>query len=161
MPGPTSPVVRRRILLANGAALALTGVFQTVQEVLSHFRGRGVWGEIFHDSPYTIGVIEAHGLAALIGIALVVMARSDPRPFWHGYAAAVHLLLGGANLVFWQTFTEFDKVALGVAATTLHGVLLVAEVACLRAALLTTDGHAPVSRGAESVVRRPVTRIGT
>ena len=138
-----SASTRARILKVNGAALGVTGVVQVVQEVLSHYASVGVWGDIFRDSPFTIGVVEAHAFAALTGFLLVAMARRAPAAGWHGYAALVHLMLGTANLVFWQTFTEFDKVTIGVVATMLHGLFFLLELACFvsasRAASTTTD----------------------
>ena len=58
----------------------MTGVVQVVQEVLSHYASAGVWGDIFRDSPYTIGVVEAHAFAALTGFLLVAMAHRGPAP---------------------------------------------------------------------------------
>ena len=40
--------------------------------------------------------------------------------FWHVFAAAVHVSLGGANIVFFDSFTTFGLVPMGVAATVLH-----------------------------------------
>jgi hypothetical protein len=47
-----------------------------------------------------IGFIEAHGLALIIGVPLW---QAAPLRIWHLTAAAVHLLLGTANLVFWPS----------------------------------------------------------
>jgi hypothetical protein len=81
----------------------------------------------------------------MTGFMVVAMARRGPAPGWHGYAALVHLMLGTANLVFWRTFTEFDKVSLGVIATTLHGLFFMLELACLAAASRTTAADASVA----------------
>src|SRR3954449_12938484 len=89
---------RSTVMRANGTFLALVGGTQVIFELLSHFFGVGPWGHIFAGSHYTIGFLEAHGLAFLIGLLLIFVAAAEPKRFWHGFAAAVHLLLGGANL---------------------------------------------------------------
>jgi len=123
--------VRSRILLSDGAFLLVAGTVQVVLELLGYFAGRGIWGHVLAHSPYTIGWVEAHGLAVLIGLLLVVIARRDGRRYWHGFALAVHLLLGAANLVFWQSFVTFAIVPVGVGTTIAHGMFAVAQTACL------------------------------
>ena len=137
-----SASTRARILTVNGAALGVTGVVQVVQELLSHYASRGVWDDIFRDSPYTIGVVEAHAFAAMTGFLLVAIARREPAAGWHGYAALVHLMLGTANRGFWQTFRDFDKVSIGVVATAVHGIFFVLELACFASA-----SRAPATTG--------------
>ena len=39
---------------------------------------------------------------------------------WHLTAAAVHLLLGTANLVFWDIFVAGDALIAGYVTTSLH-----------------------------------------
>jgi hypothetical protein len=73
-------------------------------ELLSHFFGVGPLGRIFAGSHYTIDFFEAHGLAFLIGVLLIRVAAADTKRFWHGFAACVPVLLGGANLLFWSSF---------------------------------------------------------
>ena len=48
-------------------------------ELLSHFFGGGPWGRIFAGSHYTIGFLEAHGLAFLIGLLLIFVLLYRPR----------------------------------------------------------------------------------
>jgi hypothetical protein len=43
----------------------------------------------------------------------------------------VHLLLGGANLLFWQSFVSWGLVPMGVLATAFHGLFLVVQLAYL------------------------------
>lgn len=75
--------------------------------------------------------MEAHGLAFLIGVLLLAVARKDVNRFWHAFAAAVHVLLGGANLVFWDSFTAFGVLPMGVAATVAHALFVVLHVEAL------------------------------
>jgi hypothetical protein len=124
--------MRARVLLFDGLFLSLVGGVQLMFEVVGHFAGGGPLGRVFADSPYTLGWFEAHGLALLIGILLLVVARRDGRRFWHGFALAVHLLLGGANVVFWSSFVTFDVVPMGVVATAFHAGFVVANGLCLR-----------------------------
>ena len=121
---------RRTLMRANGAFLALVGGAQMIFELLSHFFGTGPWGHIFTGSPYTIGFLEAHGLAFLIGLLLIFVAAADPKQFWHGFAACVHVLLGGANLLFWSSFVAWGLLPAGIVATTFHGLFLVAQAYC-------------------------------
>ncbi len=61
----------RILLTVDGAFLALVGAVQIVFELLSHYRGGGPLGDTFETSPLTIGWVEAHGLALLIGLLLL------------------------------------------------------------------------------------------
>jgi hypothetical protein len=119
---------RRRLLQANGAFLVVVGGVQVVFELLAYYAGAGPYGYLFEESPYAIGWVEAHGLAFIIGVLLLTVAARDLRRFWHVLAAAVHTLLGTANLVFWNSFIVFDMVPMGVAATVVHFVLVAAHI---------------------------------
>lgn len=126
----TGPMLKARqtLMRANGAFLALVGGAQMSFELLSYYASSGPLGRIFAGSHYTIGWVEAHGLAFLIGLLLISLAPFDPKRAWHGFAACVHLLLGGANLLFWQSFVFWERVPMGVVATTFHGLFLVAQL---------------------------------
>lgn len=129
----TTGAAARIALTLDGVFLLGVGLLQVALEVLGHFFGRGPYAAQFEHSPYTIGFFEAHGLAALIGI-LLLRARGRPdRRFWHLFAAGVHLLLGGANLLFWPSFVAFNFVAQGVVATAIHGILVAIQLACFAA----------------------------
>jgi hypothetical protein len=122
---------RSTLMRANGAFLALVGGTQVIFELLSHFFGVGPWGRIFAASHFTIGFLEAHGLAFLIGVLLIFVAAADTKRFWHIFAACVHVLLGGANLLFWSSFVYWGLVAMGAIATVFHGLFLVAQLVFL------------------------------
>jgi hypothetical protein len=126
-PGSTRSL-RKAILIANGAFLVLVGGAQMIFELLSHFFGIGPLGRIFAGSHYTIGFFETHGLALLIGLLLIFLAAPDPKRFWHIFAACVHALLGGANLLFWSSFVHWGLVPMGAIATVFHGLFLVAQL---------------------------------
>ncbi len=122
---------RRGVLLADGVFLGVTGALQVTFELAGYYTGRGPLGDVFDDSPYTIGWVENHSWALLVGVLFLVVARHDARRFWHGFALAVHVMLAAANLTFWSSFDHFDVVPLGVAATAAHFVFIVAQYRCL------------------------------
>lgn len=122
--------LRRTALILDGGFLVLAGGLQLVLEVAGHFWHAGPYAATFGSSPYTIGFVEAHGLAVLIGLLLFRAALRESTPFWHGCAAAVHVLLGGANLLFWDSFVTFGLRNAGRAATVLHLLFIVAQSAC-------------------------------
>jgi hypothetical protein len=124
--------LRRRVFTADGLFLALIGGSQVIFELLSHYTGKGPLNTIFQDSYLTIGWVEAHGQALLIGVLLLAVARRDGRRFWHWFALAEHALLGTANLVFWNSFGHFDLVPMGVVATAAHALFVVLHAVCLK-----------------------------
>jgi hypothetical protein len=136
----TAPVVhddptrhsRRILLLVNGGFLAVIGALQMSLELLSYYTGAGPYGADFDASPYTIGWVEAHGLALLIGLLLLLVAN-DGRRSWHVFAIGVHVLLGTANLVFWSSFLYFGVVPMGIAATIAHALFVLAHLVALAA----------------------------
>jgi hypothetical protein len=121
----------RRTLRVDGAFLIAAGLVQLINELLSNYRGTGLHGDTFTDSPYTIGFVEAHGLAAMIGVLLLWAARQADRRSFHRFAIATHVFLGAANVIFWTSFVELDFVVAGALATAAHGVLIVAHARCL------------------------------
>lgn len=117
----------RRVLLAvNGTLLALVGGMQMLGDLASYFFGQGPLGDRLAGNAATIGFVEAHGLAAVIGV-LLVLGRRMGGARWHVVAAVTHLLLGGANLLFWSTFVQFRMEPAGIASTIGHGIFFVAQ----------------------------------
>jgi hypothetical protein len=101
------------LLTAGGAALLL--------ELLAHFLDLGPQRPVFGGHAWaTLGFVEAHGLAVLLGLVLL-RAATAPSPAAHLLATAVHLLLGGANLLFWgDTVVPLEQQAVVAAATGVH-----------------------------------------
>jgi hypothetical protein len=112
--------VNKQIFLLHGLFLALAGSVQLLLEGVGHFGQLGPYATIFGNSPYTIGFVEAHGLALLIGLVLWRAGRMGPTVQDARLGMAVALLLGGANLLFWPSFVTFQMIAPGVVATLLH-----------------------------------------
>lgn len=123
-------MIRQLVLIFDGAFLLLAGSLQMAMEFAAHFWHTGPYATVFGSSPYTIGFVEAHGLATLISLLLVRAAFGEHNAFWHGFAGVVHLLLGGANLLFWDSFAAFGLVNTGKAATLLHLLFIVAQSIC-------------------------------
>jgi hypothetical protein len=142
VPVGTDPTRRARRLLMylNGGFLAVVGAVQVTFEMLSHYAGAGIYGSNFEGSPFTIGWVENHGFALLVGVLFIAVAAPDGRRFWHVFAMGVHVLLGTANVLFWSSFAAFDVVAMGVLATVAHVLFIAAHVVAL------ARSRAPVSR---------------
>jgi hypothetical protein len=107
------------LLLLNGIALALTGFVQSMFDLGGFFLNRGPLGPSLHGNLDSLAFLEAHGLAVIIGVLLIVH-RNAPEPRWHWIASATHILLGGSNLMFWPIFNQYDLVPMGIVATAMH-----------------------------------------
>src|SRR5262245_25529350 len=110
-----SDSTRRLILRANAAFLILAGGGSLVMDLRAYFLGVGPASRLIAEAPHTvIGFVEAHGLALILGILLARAVVARP---WHWTAAAVHVLLGGSNLIFWQGFVAGGMLTLGYVTT--------------------------------------------
>ena len=117
---------RRILLRANAVFLLVAAAGGFASDVLGIFYARGPVASIVASAPHAgIGLIEAHGLAFIIGILLW---RAEPVRACHLTAAAVHILLGSANLVFWQVFIAGDMLVVGYVTTLLHGLFAVLQL---------------------------------
>ena len=114
--------VRTRTILlrANALWLLLGSLGGLTVDLSGVLLARGPIGIVLRGSPdAAIGFVEAHGLAL---ICSVLLWRAAPLRSWHLTGAAVHALLGTANLVFWQLFVSGDVLLMGYVTTALHGV---------------------------------------
>jgi len=117
---------RQAILRANAIFLLVAATAGFWTDVLGIFFSVGVQAPIIGNAPYAgIGFIEAHGLAFIIG---VLLWRAAPERSWHLTAAAVHVLLGTANLVFWQIFIAADALWVGYVTTSLHWLFVAMQL---------------------------------
>lgn len=121
----------RVLMTVDGVFLVVVGAIQVSLELLG-FVGAGPYATIFGGSPYTIGWVENHALALLIGALFLTVSANETRR--HVLAMAVHAMLAVANVVFWSSFVAFGTVALGVAATVAHIAFVVAHAGWLAAA---------------------------
>jgi hypothetical protein len=118
--------IRHVILRADAAFLLAASTGGFISDVRGIFLGLGPIARVVADAPLAgIGFIEAHGLAFILGI---LMWRAEPSRAWHLTAAAIHTLLGSANVAFWQFFIASDMLRVGYVTTTLHGLFVVLQM---------------------------------
>ena len=121
-----SIAVRNVILRANAAFLLAASTGGFAGDVRGIFLGVGPVARVVAEAPHAgIGFIEAHGLAFILGI---LMWRAEPSRAWHLTAAAIHTLLGSANLIFWQLFIASDMLMVGYVTTALHGLFVLLQI---------------------------------
>ena len=136
--------MRRGILRVNALWLIGASIGGLSMDVLGIFFERGPQRLIGAVAPQAgVGFIEAHGLALIFGILLW---RAIPVGFWHLTAAAVHALLGTANLVFWQFFIAANMLAAGYLTTTLHGLFVVLQLIAATTPVTTTARTSAANR---------------
>jgi hypothetical protein len=75
-PALSSPA-RRRLLIVSGCLLAVVGTVQVGFELMSYFRAAGPFGDIVYWLAYTVGWVEAHGFAVLVGLLFLTVAVSS------------------------------------------------------------------------------------
>ena len=110
--------MRQRILRANALYLLVASIGGLLSDITGAFLARGPQSRILDSEPAAaIGFLEAHGLALIIA---VLLWRAVPLRSWHLTAVAVHVLLGTANLIFWEYFVAVDMLAAGYVTTFLH-----------------------------------------
>jgi hypothetical protein len=114
--------LRRLLLRANAVFLIVAAVGAWVTaDFPASFSGSGPMGTLIaHQPALGIGFIEAHGLAIILG---VLLWRAPSAPSWHLTGAAIHLLLGSCNVIFWQFFIAMDALPMGWVTTVMHGLL--------------------------------------
>lgn len=118
---------RRSILRANAVFLAVAAAGGLVTDIRGGFFGQGPLARLLDGAPGgAIGFFEAHGLALIFA---VLLWGAEPSRRWHATGAAIHALLGGANLAFWPVFPAMDALALGYLTTALHGLFFVVQLA--------------------------------
>lgn len=116
----------RRLLQWDCAFLLIAGVAGLAMDLASHVGGLGPFGETFLGNPLVIGVIEAHGLAVLAAIG-VMTAPASVRVSRHIQLAAIHLLLGGSNIFFFDVFRLTGGETQGIVVTVVHFAFVAAN----------------------------------
>jgi len=113
------------LLRANAVFLLAASAGGMINDLLGAFLLRGPIGLVVDKAPHAaIGFVEAHGLAFIFG---VLLWRAESARLWHATAAAIHVLLGASNLLFWPLFAFADMMMVGYVTTALHGLF-----ACLQ-----------------------------
>lgn len=135
-----TPRFRQTVLRANSLYLLIAASGGMVADLAGVYLAAGPVSTILSAAPHaTIGMVEAHGLALIVG-GLLWSAESTPK--WHLAGAAVHVLLGAANLAFWPIFVAGDMLAVGYVTTALHGLFAALQLAAFVAAI----GRAPAGQ---------------
>lgn len=110
-----------RLLQINAAFLMVMGGAAAAADAIGHFVGRGPLAPVMFRAPLAISSFEAHLLAVLLGAVLWAGAQQPDRRWFHGLAAAVHIVLGGSNLLFFEpAFGSLDLRLFGVVITACH-----------------------------------------
>jgi hypothetical protein len=143
-------LIRKTILRANALYLLVASVAGFAADVLGIFYSLGAQSRVMMYAPYAgIGFVEAHGLAFIISILLW---RAAPSMVWHLTAAAVHVVLGTANLVFWQIFVAADVLVAGYVTTSLHWLFVVLQLAAAHAARAELTHDQPLAPSRDALV---------
>lgn len=121
-PTPRAEAFGKRLLLVNGLVLGAVALVQSMFDLAGHFLNAGPLAEALYQNPDAIAYLEAHGLAFIIAL-LLLSHRKASGASWNWVAAATHLLLGSANLLFWPSFASYGLETMGVVATGMHAVL--------------------------------------
>ena len=135
-----TPFFGNLLIRFNAGFLILASAGGLATDIAGSFFGRGAEAVLLGDAPGTgIGFIEAHGLALIIGVTLWRIAYSRN---WHAFLVAVHMVLGTANLLFWQFFIAADVLVVGYVTTAAHFLFVVAHLAVLTgSARLAASSH--------------------
>ena len=122
-----SEKVRRLLLRINGAFLVVAALGGWLQmDFPAGFAGSGPHGPLIaHERALAIGFVEAHGLALILG---VVLWRAPALRAWHLTGAAIHLLLGVSNVVFWQLFIATGTLPMGWVTTVAHALFFALQL---------------------------------
>ena len=123
------PRWRTAILVGDGAFLLVAGLAALAADLVGYFSGVGPFAALA-GQPLSVGAVEAHGLAALVGFLLLTTPPSD-RWRWHAVAAGVHLFFGICNLLSWEVYSVMGATPAGIVSTVVHAVLFIAQLACL------------------------------
>jgi hypothetical protein len=121
-----SSAIRTWLLRANAIFLLVAASGGLAADISGSFFALGPQKDILAAAPHTgIGFIEAHGLAFILG---VLLWRAPPLRLWHLTAAAIHVLLGTANILFWPLFSVAGMLVVGYVTTALHWSFAAAEL---------------------------------
>ncbi|HEY9010460.1 MAG TPA: hypothetical protein VIN06_05540 [Devosia sp.] len=117
----------KRLLLVNGLVLGTVAFVAGIIDLVGVFGGAGPLAQ-FVGQPVMVGMFEAHCLALLTSVLMLVHRRADGA-LWNLVGGIMHLVFFTANLMFWQFFVDTSAVPMGTAITAMHLVFLVLEFA--------------------------------
>lgn len=115
------------LLLLNGVLLGFVALVAGLGDLAGHFLNLGPMAKALYGNLDAIGMFEAHGLALIVSVVLVIHRKSGSAT-WHWVSGATHLLLGGSNLMFWPIYSLYDMTGVGIGATAFHAVFFVLQI---------------------------------
>jgi hypothetical protein len=119
--------LRRFVLRANALYIGVAGFAGLLFDIRGILYGLGPQGKLLESAPHAgIGFVEAHGLAVILAI---VVWNQAPARWTHLAALAMAVLLGTANLAFWEMFVATGALTVGYVTTTLHWTFVAAQSA--------------------------------
>ena len=135
------PTITRTFVLRAHAIFLLVASFTAfLMDVAASFFAAGPEAVLIAAAPHTgIGFMEAHGLAFILGVHLW---RSTAERAWHLTGAAIGLLLGSCNLLFWDMFAAADSMLMGYVTTGLHWLFAALQLVSLVAIRNAPDADA-------------------
>ena len=119
---------RKNLFRINAGFLILIGGVFTVLDYVGFKTGAGPLGNLLKGNFLAVGALEAHGLALIVGILLLVYAARSVDISWHLVGIAVHVLLGGSNLIFWDHFRQLGIVNQEIIVTAVHFLFVLAHL---------------------------------
>lgn len=118
---------RKNLFRLNAGFLILMGGVFSVLDYVGYRTGTGPLGDLLKGNLLALGILEAHGLAFIMGLLFVIQALRSMDSSWHLVGVAVHILLGCGNLLFWSHFVELDIVKPEIAVTAIHFLFVFAH----------------------------------
>ena len=119
-----------KLLRLDGLFLLAMGSAVVAMDLWSYGAGAGPFAATFLRDPLVIGVVEAHGLAALVGVMTMAKAKRGDGAI-HLLLAATHLLLGTANIAFFAVFDALGGAPQGIIVTSIHFAFAIANTVAL------------------------------
>ena len=118
--------------MIDGCFLTIMGTAAGAMDLAAYFTGEGPFGETFYQNSTTIGGFEAHCLAIISGLILIIKRKSDDAGFFCKVAIGIHLALGISNLVWFRVFYDTNTLPLGIITTAAHFGFIISHLVALR-----------------------------
>jgi hypothetical protein len=112
--------MKSTILKIDGIFLTVMGTLAAVMDLAGHFANKGPFATTYYQKTVVIGGLEAHCLAAILGVVLLVKRNANDNKFYNKVAIVIHAVLMICNLVWFDAFRETDTLPMGYIATAFH-----------------------------------------
>jgi len=124
--------MKKTVLKIDGYFLATMGTVAGAMDLVAYFTGKGPFGEAFYQNSTTIGGFEAHCLAIISGLILILKRKSDDAGFFCKVAIGIHLALRISNLVWFRVFYDTNTLPMGIITTLAHFGFIISHLMVLR-----------------------------